>query len=116
MRRYLFAYLFVLIFVSCEKDTSTDKYENLNDKEWFINLKTPCDENTVCKLRINKALYDNDTVYYSSYVGALCDMYFTVSLLNINGDIVKNYSGPVQLETFNNEVEFIETVYCCEDN
>lgn len=116
MKKFLFVYLFALLFASCDKDMSTDKFENLNDKKWFINLKTPCYENTVCKLRINKALYDSDTVYYLSYVGALCDMYFTVSLLNINGDTIKSYSGPDKLETFNNEVEFIKIVYRCEDN
>jgi hypothetical protein len=116
MKKHLLAYLLVLLFASCEKDTSTDKFENLDDKEWFKNLKSPCDENTFCKLRINKALFDSDTVYYSSYVGALCDMYFTVSLLNINGDTIKSYSGPDKLETFNNEVVFIETIYRCEDN
>ena len=116
MKKHLLAYLFVLLFASCEKDTSTAKFENLDDKEWFINLKSPCDENTVCKLRINKALYENDTVYYSIYVGALCDMYFTVSLLNINGDTIKNYSEPDGFEAFNNEVVFVETIYRCEDN
>jgi hypothetical protein len=116
MKKHLLAYILVLFFASCEKDISTDKLENLDDQEWFKNLKSPCDENTVCKLRINKALYDSDTVFYSTYVGALCDQYFTVSLLNVNGDTIKSYSGPDKLETFNNEVGFIETIYRCEDN
>jgi hypothetical protein len=107
MKKILFAFLFCFSFVCCEKDP-------LENKEWFKNLKKPCDKNTICKLRINKATYANNTVYFTSYAGALCDMYFTVSLLNGNGETVKTYTVPEEMDAFNNEVIFVKEIYRCD--
>jgi hypothetical protein len=115
MKIHFITFLLIILFGACEKDEPAHKYPP-QDKEWFKNLQTPCDENTVCKLRINKALYESDTVYYSTFVGALCDMFFTVSLLNVDGDTIKSYIGPYEADSFYNEVLFIETLYRCEDS
>ncbi|SHF09002.1 hypothetical protein SAMN05444274_103458 [Mariniphaga anaerophila] len=115
MKKTVLAILLISFIVSCEKETSTDNNKNVENKEWFINLKSPCDKNTTCKLKINKAFYKGDTVYYSFFTGALCDMYFSISIVDIEGDTIKTYSGPDEIETFNSEVEFIETIYSCDE-
>ena len=115
MKKILVALSLTLFFISCEKESFNLQYINVENVEWFKELKTPCDEPTICKLRINKGLFAGDTIYFTTYVGALCDMYFTASLINIHGDTLKNYSGPDDFDNFNNEVQFIETIYRCED-
>ncbi len=114
MRRILFLFAIVLFFVSCEKDSSKDDCTNVEQMEWFKEIKKPCDEYTICKLRIHKGLYNEDTVYFTSFVGALCDMVFTASIVNINGDTLRSYEGPEDLVNFSNEVQFLETIYRCE--
>ncbi|WP_282035522.1 hypothetical protein [Saccharicrinis aurantiacus] len=116
MKKTIIILFAVVSIFSCQKDASKENSIILQDQEWFKELQVPCDENSICMMRINKALYQEDTVYYSIYVGALCDMVFSVSLMNLEGEVLKTYSGPDDLEDFNNEVTIVETVYSCTDN
>jgi hypothetical protein len=110
-------YLFIFIgILSCRKEDSSDKggvIATLNQKAWFQQMKVPCDANTICKTSIYKAQYNNETVVYSILGGALCDPYFSVQLRNLNGEVVKNYSGPYDLSPFEKEVTNKELIYIC---
>lgn len=114
MKKIPFLILIAVFFTACTKDNVSDKDKDVKNQKWFKEFQTPCEESTVCKLRINKALYITDTVYFVSYTGPLCDMYFSVTLINIDGDTIKSYSGPEEVAIFDSEIKNIQTIYWCE--
>lgn len=106
------------LFVSCQKEihSSIEKtYIKVEDKEWYRNLMIPCNENTVCKTSIVKALFSGDTVYYTTLSGALCDPVFSATLLNVDGQVVKTY-WYTDISAFNKEVTFIQTTFRCDQH
>jgi hypothetical protein len=112
MKRFLLVSISAICLLACEKEKKIST--NVEGQEWYKNLMIPCNENTICKTSIIKALYKKDTVYYTALVGALCDPVFTATLLNSNGEVVKVYSGFSSKATFNEEVTYIETAYRCD--
>lgn len=112
--------VYVLIFIgilSCRKEASFNKEEflaALNQKEWFHQMKVTCDVDAICKTYIYMAQYNNEPVVYSSVSGALCDPYFSVQLHNLNGEVIKSYSGPNDLSAFGREVTNNELIYRCD--
>ena len=115
MKRFiLFSFLIINLF-ACKEDNDTSEIISIEDQEWYKELKTPCDENSICKTHIEKALYNNDTVYYTTLHGVLCDFAFRATLLSINGEVVKEYSSD-NMTSFREEVTFIETIYKCDEN
>lgn len=104
--------------VSCRKEDNSPgnkTYVSVEDKEWYKNLMIPCDENAVCKTSIVKALFNADTVYYTTLSGPLCDPVFSATLLNSDGEVVKIYWYS-EVSAFNREVTFIETTYRCDQH
>lgn len=116
MKRTIIILFTLVSLLSCQKDSSKESIAVIQDQEWFKELQVPCDENSICIMTINKGLYQERTVYYTAYHGALCDIYFNVSLMNLEGEVLKTYSGVEGLEDFNNEVTIVETVYTCTDH
>jgi hypothetical protein len=117
MKRIILVLFVIISFMACNKDekNASLKHISVENEEWFINLKTPCSADDVCKTYVIQALYDNDTIYYTRLSGALCDPYFSAALLNSNGEVVKQYDGPDDLAAFNSEVTYIATVYKCDE-
>lgn len=106
-----------LLPVSCHKEDNSvvETYVSVKDREWYRNLMTPCDENAICKTSIVKALFNGDTVYYTTLSGPLCDPVFSATLLNSDGEVVKTYWYS-EVSAFNREVTFIETTYRCDQH
>jgi hypothetical protein len=44
-----------------------------------------------------------------------CDLAFFVQLRNLNGEVVKSYSGPNDLSAFGREVTNNELIYRCDE-
>lgn len=103
------------IGMACEKDDNKKpEYVDVTEQQWFKDLQVPCDESDICKLYINKGLHKGDTVYYTSLSGPLCDAVFSVVLLNVYGEVVKNYDATEMQEAFEN-LTHIETLYRCDE-
>lgn len=115
MKKYSVLLLVAIFCLACEKDENTVDAINIEDQEWYKEHAKPCQESDVCKTWINKALYNNDTVYYTSLSGPLCDPIFSVILRNNKGEVVKEY-GYEELASYSEEVIFIETIYKCEED
>ena len=109
MKRIFLVSFIVVGFLSCKKEEV--KKTGVQNQQWFKNLEVPC-PNAVCTLYIEEALYNNDTVYYTRYGGALCDPIFSVDLVNESGDTVKKYTDS-DVTAFNEEVTHIATLYHC---
>jgi len=103
MKKFLVYLLICVGISSCRKENS----------DWLQQMKVPCDENTICKTSIYKAIYNHEPVVYSILSGALCDPYFSVQLHNLNGDVIKSYSGPNDLSAFGKEVTDQILIYTC---
>jgi hypothetical protein len=117
MKRIVLVLVVIIGFMACNKDEKNTslKHFSVENDEWFINLKTACSDDAVCKTYIIQALYNNDTVYYSSLTGALCDPVFSAILLNSDGEVVKEYNGSEDLTAYNSEVTYLATVYKCDE-
>lgn len=118
MKKILIYFFIFIGLLSCRKEDSSDKggvIATLNQKEWFQQMKVPCDENTICKTRtiIYMAQYNKEPVVYSVRSSAVCDYSFSVQLRNLNGEVVKNYNGPYDLSAFEREVTNKELIYMC---
>jgi hypothetical protein len=114
MKRLFLLSIILISFLACEKnDGNSLSSKNIEDQEWYKKLKIPCVQNSVCNTMIIKALYNNDTVYYTQLSGPLCDFDFSATLLNNDGKVIKEYYGSNALTTFNNEVTYIKTTYKC---
>lgn len=107
----------MLSFTACNKDGKKLSANRLKveNKEWFKNLQQPCNANDICKTIVNAATYKGGTVYYSMMVGELCDTNFIRVLLDANGKIVKEYKDAADMNSFYEEVTFVETIYRCDE-
>jgi hypothetical protein len=115
MRKISIILVVTMSLFACKKDNQDNSEINIEEQKWFIDLKTTCDANAICFTHIVKSLYKKDTVYYSVLSGPLCDPVFHIVLLNQNGIVIKEYNYN-DISAFNNEVEYIKTVYRCEDH
>ena len=74
-----------------------------------------CESNSICQTYIILSLYKDKSVFYTYWVGALCDPIFNVFLLDCMGDTIKEYKFGDQ-HIFEEEVEFVEHLYTCSYN
>jgi hypothetical protein len=118
MKKVLVCLLILIGILSCRKEESFNKEEflaALSQKEWFQQMKVPCDENTICRTYIYMAVYNHEPVVYSIVSGALCDPRLFFQLYNVEGEKVKTYSDEEQLSAFEKEVTHPELIYSCDD-
>lgn len=104
----------LFLIVSCDDDSKENTSNKLEDQQWFKDLQQPCDEDVICKIIVQKGIYNNDTVYYTILSGALCDAVYNINLHDLHGNIVKHYDY-TEMNLFFDEVEYLETVYRCDE-
>jgi hypothetical protein len=96
-----------------EKDIPDCKFNDpLVELEWLKELSDTCVSDNICQTLIIYSLYKDKPVFYTSWIGALCDPPFEVILLDCMGDTIKEYKLEDK-QTFDQEVEFIDILYTC---
>ena len=108
------ATLFIL-FTSCEQQNTTPPSDNIEDQDWYKELAKPCEENTICAIFIMQGLYNNDTVYFTSLSGPLCDPVFQVILYNKYGEVIRGFNYD-EIAAFDSAVTDIKTIYRCDQD
>lgn len=104
--------------LSCKKDGSFRKHEflaALNQMDWFKKMAVPCCESSIGKTYIYMAVYNHEPVVYSMSSGPLSDPCFSVQLYNLDGEVVKSYSGSDQYAAFEKEVTHYDLIYRCDN-
>ena len=111
MKKLSFIFLFLILFLSCEKKENTCNCDNpLEDLAWLKELKAGF-VNCSCQVSIIQATYHKQTVFYSIMNDPLCNSYELINIIDCSGTAVKTYTLTDQ--TFNDEVTGRKTIYTC---
>lgn len=113
MKKILICFLIFIGVLSCKKESLY--YITLKNKDWFREMAVSCDKSAICKTYIYMAQFNKEPVVYSMLTGALCDPIFSVQLHNLNGEVIKSYSGPNDASAFGREVTNKELIYRCDE-
>jgi hypothetical protein len=109
-----------MVLLSCKKDKSPGLTnacgvsDPIDKVTWLSELKQSCNEDDICKVSVFQALYNGDTVFYTFLSGPLCDPAFNVTLLDCEGNVIKEYHEH-EFENFAEEVDSIHTIFTCWD-
>lgn len=110
MKKIIIFSAFLILIISCEKYDNTCKCTDpLTELTWLRYLKSSM-TNCFCETSIIQATYLKQTVFYVANTDDLCDGFFTASLMDCSGALVKTYTD---FNAFASEVTDIKVLYRC---
>ncbi|HEX2920186.1 MAG TPA: hypothetical protein VHO50_03375 [Bacteroidales bacterium] len=117
MKNLFLVIIVLFLLINCERSEKKEpvmscNVENpLEDLPWLKELKNTLTGCT-CEISIIQALYQNETVFYTTLTDYLCDGVFHVELMDCSGAVIKEYNiGNAGL--FNTEVTELNVIHKC---